>query len=135
VLRSQYDTNWNVTNGEECIPGLAQWAGLCLHLCEITKDAVWLEAAQLSIYYLKSKQLRGRGILRGALSASVPLWGYYHPMMFPNWAVKFFADALIQYDKHKFAVWQEQETWVRQCLRLQLDGGGWDRPKRSARTH
>jgi SAM-dependent methyltransferase len=125
LLRSQYDANWNVTNPEKCIPGVAQWAGLCLNLHELTREADWLEAAQLCIYYLKSKQLRGAGILHGALPASVPIWGEYHPMMFPNWAVKFFADALLLYEKHGFAVWEEQEAWVKKCFELRLDGGGW----------
>ena len=125
VLRSQYNSNLDVTNPEKCVPGIAQWAAVCLHLYEITGETDWLEAAKLSIYYLKSKQLRGRGILHGALPASVPIWGYYHPMMFPNWAVKFFADALLIYERQNVTVWQEQETWVRKCFELQLDGGGW----------
>jgi len=83
------------------------------------------EAATLSIYYLKSKQLRRAGILHGALPASIPIWGRYHPMMFPNWAVKFFADSLLLYEPHQMQVWQEQETWVKKCFELQLDGGGW----------
>jgi hypothetical protein len=125
VLRSQYNSNLNVTNPEKCVPGIAQWAAVCLHLHEITGETDWLEAAKLSIYYLKSKQLRSKGILHGALPASVPIWGYYHPMMFPNWAVKFFADALLIYEKQNIAVWQEQEMWVKKSLDLQLDGGGW----------
>ena len=127
VPRSQYNAQWQVTNAEKCIPGLAQWAALCLALHEITKDNAWREAAQLAVYYLKSKQLRGQGILHGALPASVPLWGYYHPMMLPNWTVKFFGDALLLYEKHQFEVWQEQEAWVAKCFVLQLDGGGWQR--------
>jgi ubiquinone/menaquinone biosynthesis C-methylase UbiE len=126
VLRSQYNAEWKVTNPEKCIPGLAQWAALCLALFEITKDAVWREAAQLSIYYLKSKQLRGRGILHGALPASVPVWGHYQPMMLPNWAVKFFADALLLYDQYGLSVQQEQEGWVQKCFQLHLDGGSWE---------
>ena len=122
---SQYDANFQVSNPEKCVPGVAQWAGLCLALYEITKEPAWLEAAKLSVFYLKSKQLRGRGLLHGALPASVPLWGHYHPMMFPNWAVKFFTDALLLYVQHHVAVWQEQEAWVRKCFELQLDGGGW----------
>lgn len=125
VLRSQYDSELNVSNGEKCIPGMAQWAGVCLSLREITGDAGWFEAAQLSIYYLKSKQLRAKGILHGALPASVPIWGYYHPMMFPNWTVKFFADALLLYERHNGSVSQEQQAWVKKCFELQLDGGGW----------
>ncbi|MFM2293875.1 MAG: hypothetical protein RLZZ350_288 [Verrucomicrobiota bacterium] len=108
VPRSQYNAQWQVTNEEKCIPGLAQWAGLCLSLRSLTLDARWLAAAQLSIDYLKSKQLRGKGILHGALPASVPLWGYYHPMMLPNWAVKFFADALLLSEQHQLGVEREQ---------------------------
>lgn len=122
---SQYDPSWNVTNDEKCIPGLAQWAGLALALHNITDDSEWLDAAILTIYYLKSKHLRGKGILNGALPASVPLWGFYHPLMLPNWAVKFFADALMLYERHKVAVWQEQEKWVSKCFALQQDGGNW----------
>ena len=125
VPRSQYNSQWEVTNPEKCIPGLAQWAGLCLELHGLTKDGEWLAAAQLSLYYLKSKQLRGSGILRGALPASVPLWGYYHPLMLPNWTVKFFADALLHYDKYQYACWQEQEAWVAKCFALKNDGGAW----------
>lgn len=127
VPRSQYNGQWEVTNPEKCIPGLAQWAGLCLGLREITREPEWLSAAQLAIYYLKSKQLRGSGVLQGALPASVPLWGYYHPLMLPNWAVKFFADALLLYERHGLAVWQEQEAWVAKCFALRLDGGKWER--------
>jgi len=125
VPRSQYNARWEVTNQEKCIPGLAQWAGLCLALSEITSDTAWRDAAQLAIYYVKSKQLRGDGILHGALPASVPLWGYYQPMMLPNWAVKFFADALLLYDKYGFPVYQEQEAWSKKCFELQIDDGAW----------
>jgi ubiquinone/menaquinone biosynthesis C-methylase UbiE len=125
VPRSQYNAQWEVTNAEKCIPGLAQWAALCLALEGITGEVAWREAAQLAIYYLKSKQLRGQGILHGALPASVPLWGYYHPMMLPNWTVKFFADALLLYAPQGSEVWQEQEAWVAKCFALRLDGGGW----------
>jgi SAM-dependent methyltransferase len=125
VLCSQYDANWQATNMEKCIPGLAQWAGLCLELHDITGELDWLEAAKLSIYYLKSKQIQGKGIMNGALPASLPLWGYYHPLILPNWTVKFFADALLLYDNYNFPVWKEQETWVAKCFSLKLDGGAW----------
>ena len=31
----------------------------------------------------------------GAISGSYPIWGKYEPFAFPNWATKYFADALI----------------------------------------
>ncbi len=32
---------------------------------------------------------------RGAIAGSAPIWGGYSRFEFPNWAAKFFADALI----------------------------------------
>jgi len=127
VLCSQYDEGLHPLNSEKCIPGLAQWANLCFDLHRMTGDGSYLEAMVLSLFYLKSKQILCEGTLRGALPASVPVWGYYHPMMFPNWANKFFADALLKYRTCEWPVWREQETWVRKCFELQLDGGGWER--------
>ena len=33
--------------------------------------------------------------VRGAIAGSYPIWGRYAPLTFPNWATKFFIDALI----------------------------------------
>jgi hypothetical protein len=33
--------------------------------------------------------------LKGAIAGSFPIWGGYSRFEFPNWAAKFFADALI----------------------------------------
>ena len=33
--------------------------------------------------------------MRGAIPGSAPIWGAYSRFEFPNWAAKFFADALI----------------------------------------
>jgi hypothetical protein len=33
--------------------------------------------------------------VRGAIAGSVPIWGAYSRLEFPNWAAKFFADALM----------------------------------------
>lgn len=126
VLLSQYDENFSSPNKEKCLPGLAQWAGLCLDLYEITGEHEYFEVAMLSIYYLKSKQVQNKGFMNGALPASIPIWGHYHPLIFTNWGVKFFADVLLKYSKYNVEEWQEQEAWVKKCLELKLDGGAWD---------
>lgn len=125
VLHSQYDENFHATNKEICITGLAQWAGLCLDLYAITKDQEFFEVAVLSIFYLKSKHLHCRGAIKGALPASVPLWGYYCPVAFVNWGVKFFADTLMKYYKYGMPVWKEQEFWVSACMKHEFDQGAW----------
>ena len=34
-------------------------------------------------------------IVRGAVAGSAPIWGRYSMFEFPNWAAKFFADAVM----------------------------------------
>ncbi|MDV7395274.1 hypothetical protein RZS08_28055, partial [Arthrospira platensis SPKY1] len=34
-------------------------------------------------------------VVQGAIPGSAPIWGAYSRFEFPNWAAKFFADALI----------------------------------------
>src|SRR5439155_6652324 len=34
-------------------------------------------------------------VTRGAIAGSMPIWGAYSRFEFPNWAAKFFADALM----------------------------------------
>ena len=34
------------------------------------------------------------GDIRGGIKGSQPVWGRYAPMSFPNWATKFFVDAM-----------------------------------------
>ena len=43
---------------------------------------------------LQNIKSKNEGI-RGALGGSYPIWGDYMTYAFPNWAVKFFADALM----------------------------------------
>ena len=46
-------------------------------------------------------KLQTRGIRKesintmGAINGSFPLWGKYEPFAYPNWATKYFADAMM----------------------------------------
>jgi hypothetical protein len=57
----------------------------------------FLNVALSIINHLKSTQsLNDRDPdIRGAISGSLPIWGGYGSFAFPNWAGKFFADALM----------------------------------------
>jgi Prenyltransferase and squalene oxidase repeat len=97
ILRSQYQDDYSVANGETCMTGLAQWAGICLRMSKLLGDASWSEQAELTINYLKSRQIRcGNERLNGGLTGSVPLTGRYMRAAIPNWGVKFFIDALLE---------------------------------------
>lgn len=117
LLYSQYDENFECTNTEICITGLAQWSGVALDLYELTENASYLDCARKSIYYLRSKQLNtSDGSLNGALPGSVPLWGYYSAFCFPNWGVKFFIDSLIKYEKDELSLVDESLEWTNECF-------------------
>jgi hypothetical protein len=52
--------------------------------------------ARMALSLLKRCQrLRDHEVARGAIAGSVPIWGAYSRFEFPNWAAKFFADALM----------------------------------------
>jgi len=117
ILCSQYDNNFNCVNNERCITGLAQWAGVCLRIFEITKDEDYQNLAISTLFYLKSKQIQETTTLKGALPASVPFWGKYGGFDFVNWGNKFFIDALLLLEKYKIDILKEQETFVSLAFR------------------
>ena len=53
--------------------------------------------ARRAVGYVKRKQRVDEPDLtiRGAVAGSAPIWGRYSMFEFPNWAAKFFADALM----------------------------------------
>jgi len=71
---------------------------LCwVRLAQITGDKDFRDAAGRAIAYVKRIQHLEHNdhVVRGAIPGSAPIWGAYSRFEFPNWAVKFFADALI----------------------------------------
>jgi len=94
---SQYDSEWNATNREYCITGLAQWAGVCLDAYELTGEREHFQVAERTLRYICSIQARKGDDIKGALPSSTPVWGYYGGMECFNWNVKFFLDAMLRY--------------------------------------
>ncbi|RMF46107.1 MAG: hypothetical protein D6755_07055, partial [Anaerolineae bacterium] len=67
----------------------------------------WLDAAQRSVRFVAGTQLRGHHLpagIRGGIAGSSPIWGRYERLKYPNWAAKFFLDALL---------WLESTTQAR----------------------
>ncbi len=58
-----------------------------------------------ALSFLKRRQRLHDGdeVARGAIAGSAPIWGGYSRFEFPNWAAKFFADALMM-DRDDIAV-------------------------------
>lgn len=125
TLYSLYSAELTPLTQEKCVTGLAQWAGLCLGLYKATGDADYRECASNTLYYVKSKQLRRKTQLRGALPGSVPVWGVYLKLSFPNWNLKFFGDALLKWKAMGLDDADQQERFVMRSHHIYADKVGW----------
>lgn len=83
-----------------CLTGNCQLSVVGFELYRITKQTEYLEAGNRLINYVKSKQLLSEfNHTNGGISGSWPLNGRYCAYDLPNWAAKFFVDALMLQNK------------------------------------
>ncbi|MBI4579651.1 MAG: hypothetical protein HY718_08120 [Planctomycetes bacterium] len=82
-----------------CLTGNCQLAIIWLKLARLTGDIEYLRAALQAVWFVIRRQrmgfCRGRNV-RGAIAGSSPLWGRYLFVRYPNWAAKFFIDAILE---------------------------------------
>jgi hypothetical protein len=92
------DHRWRSKATYACLTGNAQMALIWLELHRLETDLPLLSAACKAIDLVKRAQLmRGSdGRIRGGVAGSDPVWGDYIWMALPNWAVKFYIDALLE---------------------------------------
>ncbi len=94
-LSGAYDRSWD---GRDfyCLTGNAQVALVWLRLYEKFNNEQYLTAATAEIEFLKKQHLLdGPSPLQGGIKGSHPVWASYMRLRYPNWAVKFFCDAII----------------------------------------
>lgn len=97
-LPATFDATWRPTASGSCLTGNAQLAILWLELYRQQRDPRFANAAVSLLEGIKATQsldARHPGI-RGGIAGSTPIWGPYIPFAYPNWAAKFFADALMK---------------------------------------
>jgi hypothetical protein len=97
-LPGHLDEGWRSDARYTCLTGDAQLAGLLLDLYMAGEgDERYLNTALKLNEYLKSTQAldHRHPALRGGIKGSDPVWGRYMSYTYPNWAAKFFADALL----------------------------------------
>jgi uncharacterized protein YyaL (SSP411 family) len=92
-----YDRNWNGDNRFSCLTGNAQLSISFLKLARLKNSRGYFNVGAAINEYLKSKQNVSTNNLniRGAIAGSYPIWGEYSHFNYPNWAAKFFVDALL----------------------------------------
>ena len=96
-LAGTYDAAWVPRAAYCCLTGVAQMSINWMR-CAQAAGAVELRGkARAGLSFLKRRQrLSDRDTAaRGAIAGSAPIWGGYSRFEFPNWAAKFFADALM----------------------------------------
>lgn len=100
MLRARYDSTWRSGDDFSCLTGNSQIAAIFLRLWEIRGDNKYLSSArEINRLACRCQETDGAPQVRGAISGSYPIWGSYQRFAFPNWAAKFFADALLMEKK------------------------------------
>lgn len=92
------DHRWKQSHAPACLTGNAQMALIWFRLYEVYGDIRYVNAALKAIDCVKEAQPMDNpnpGI-RGGIPGSDPIWGDYIKTAVPNWAAKFYCDALIR---------------------------------------
>jgi len=96
-LAGTYGENWIAGASYCCLTGVAQMSINWTRIAEQPGAGELRMHARRAIAFVKGRQRLDDPdpIVRGAIAGSVPIWGRYSMFEFPNWAAKFFADALM----------------------------------------
>lgn len=83
--------------GYSCLTGQCQLAIVWAKQYLTDADPRYRAAALASLDFVKRHHTTtgGPAATRGAVAGSAPIWGRYAPWSYPNWAAKFFTDALL----------------------------------------
>jgi Formyl transferase len=96
-LPGTLDCRWHGVSSFACLTGNAQMALIWMHVYKKNGDPRLLNAALKAIDLVKEAQPMSGGpeAILGGIAGSFPVWGDYMPHTYPNWAVKYFVDALL----------------------------------------
>ena len=96
-LPGRFYADWEPAGFSSCLTGSAQIAIVCYRLFEQTAEAKYRTQADKLVNYLKALQLvqSDDAAVIGAIAGSFPLFGGYMRAGYPNWATKYFLDALL----------------------------------------
>jgi hypothetical protein len=97
------NSKWQNTEKFTCLTGNCQLAIIWLKLYGIYNEDKYVLAAERILSIVKKHQSfkNLNGGIRGGIPGSVPLWSQYIRLGYPNWAAKFFIDALMLLERIK----------------------------------
>jgi hypothetical protein len=96
-LAGTYRDGWVADASYSCLTGVAQMSLNWTRLAQATGDETLRTHARAGLEYVKRTQRLDHPdpAVRGGIAGSAPIWGDYSRFEYPNWAAKFFADALM----------------------------------------
>jgi hypothetical protein len=97
LIPGSFTSDWTSSDRYSCLTGNAQLAYTLLRLREMTGHAPYAVAADKLISGVKKTQIvdGSEDGIRGAIAGCFPIYAGYVAGAYPNWAAKFFADALL----------------------------------------
>jgi len=100
-LHGRYYEDWEPATFGSCLTGNAQIASVCYRLFETTGENRYLQAGDRIVDHLKALQVLDSPdpSVNGALPGSFPILGEYMTAGYPNWATKYFLDALMHQER------------------------------------
>ncbi len=95
-LPSAIDLDGEAASSSCCLTGNCQFAIVWARLFANGGEGRYRTAVSRALDYVMSTQDRESddADVRGAIKGSHPVWGRYAPLSYPNWATKFFIDAM-----------------------------------------
>ncbi len=96
-LASTYRSGWQATSYSSCLTGDCQASRLWLRLFTLLGKSAYAEGAKRAIMFVgRTQNLKaGNPGIRGGIAGSAPIYGRYERFSYPNWATKFYVDALL----------------------------------------
>jgi hypothetical protein len=96
-LVSEIGENWEFLSSHLCLTGLAQLAIVFFRLYGLYGDKRYLDVGISLLDDVAATQdvTSTRKPHYGGIKGSLPVYGRYAPLQYPNWATKFFIDALL----------------------------------------
>ena len=98
ALPGRIGAGWKPAARFSCVTGNCQTSLIWLRMAKERGDLRFLNGALKLLDQVKPTQSlhsTNPGI-RGGIPGSWPVWGEYNPFAYPNWACKFFLDAMLE---------------------------------------
>jgi uncharacterized protein YyaL (SSP411 family) len=101
-LRGRYRADWSPAVRSTCLTGSAQIAIVLYRLTDELGEQRYAAAADRIVDWLKATQVLDSADpgVNGAMAGSLPIFGEYMTGGYPNWATKYFLDALMLQESH-----------------------------------